>query len=339
MELVPNGSEQPTPVVFDMSQLDERLQGGPLYLNFLSRRTTFGEGNEAYDLTAACDDGIDEEGTLNMQLLATIESTLEHVKGHDGEPVAFVQTVSTDAIKKIDATIGVLAPDGAVIGKLGYDAAGGPGLSGQGVSYSLSAHNGYNRSTVTVERSIPLERSEAIVPFYTHEVKIGQPYTIQGAEVETVHEVIVGNEIIPWIKTNFGETEEAYGIYIGFLQALRANGAEAYLNDEFFLRTLAREQQVEKMARRVLKDYIDTAKDLQTLIEANRIEAERKLQNVGEFAGDLLPVLQSVRNSEDGLLDKLGDKTWAPDPAHRIKMIDWRLKHVDPGSLELPVLE
>jgi len=342
MELVSNESEQPKPVVFDVAQLDERLQGGPLYLNFLSRRTTFGEGNRTYDLTAACDDGIDEEGNLNMQLLATIESTLEHVRGHEGEPVAFIQTVSNDSIKKLDATIGVLATDVAVSGKLGYGS-GGSGLAGQGVPYSLNAHNGFNRSNMTVERSVPLDRSEDIVPFYTHDVKIGQPYTIRDTEVTTTHEVIVGDEIIPWIKANFGETQDGYKLYIGFLQALRANGAESYLKDEFFVKMLAREHQVEKMTQHILNRHLEIERDIQAtlgpMLADNRAETEQRLARVAEFSGDMLPVLKSIRNGDGNVLDSLSNDGYSVSPEQRLRMIDWRLKHVDPGSLELPVLE
>jgi len=343
MELVPNESAQEKPVVFDISQLDERLLGHDLYLNFLSRRTSFGEGKRIYDLTAACDDGIDEEGNLNMQLLATIESTLEYAKGHEGEPIAFIQTVSIDSIKKIDATIGVLALDDVAAGRFGYTS-GTSGLAGQGTPYSLNAYNGSGRKTITVERSIPLDRSEDIIPFYTHDIKIGQPYSIRDTEVTTVHEVVVGTEIISWIKENFGETEEGYKMYIGFLQALRANGAESFLNDEFFVKMLAREHQVEKMTRTIIERYIATERDITTTFEAilvdNRTETEQQLARVAEFSGDLLPIIKSVRNGEGGVLDPLTSESWYPlSPETRLRLIDWRLKHVDPGTLELPVLE
>jgi len=343
MELVSNKSEQLKPVVFDVSQLDERLRDSPLYLHFLARRASFGGDKRAYDLTAACVDGIDEEGNLNMDLLASIELAFEHLEGHEGEPVAFVQTVTTDTIKKIDATIGVLAPDRAVAGILGYGS-GGAGLYSLGTPYSLNAYNTRDGEGIHVERSVPLDHSQGVVPFHTHEVKIGQPYVIQGVEVATAHEVIVGDEIIPWIKATFGETPDGYRMYVGFLQALRANGSESYLNDAFFVKTLAREHQVEKMTQNILNRHLEIERDIQATLEPmladNRTETEKKLARVAEFSGDLLPVLESVRNGNGSVLSPLTSENWYPvTPEERLKLIDWRLKHVDPGSLELPVLE
>lgn len=257
MELGKAGTAEREPIVFDFSTLPEDQQAvqGKNIL-FSAGYASF--GNELYDAVAMGSEGIDDEGRLDMDALAAAEAAESYLRGRQGQPVVLADMIRDEDgnVLRVDALLGVLDQGDKLVGAFkgpGGWSYGGIKLEGDCHELTAFSFSGVPRAPVRLEPPVRLERviiasggaaDFGLLPFDRVSVTLGHPEDPRPDRPnwEYTQELVAGEDIMQWVREQFGEEAAGYEMFTGLLMGVRTPKAQAYLLQKPFVTMLAQEQ-------------------------------------------------------------------------------------------------
>lgn len=286
MELSRQPSER-QPIVFDIANIDDESKRGAG--NSLANKFHFGWAsfdNPLYDLVAM-DDGIDDEGHLDMERLDAVEKLQDYLEGRQGQPILMVDIFSEPE--------GLATGDRDLVYITGYIAqlsgqepplrlGHGGGIAVQGKHANL---HGYTDAAGAYNTQYLTEAEQPTLSLKSQTFDLGKPG--EGStrdDLDATQVVVAGEEILPWIKATFSP-ENQYVFYMDVVRTLLRNRPDDHLFDASVLDTMIDPEFVERAdnelaalseVAQTLTDYERQVTNLHRVIDGKLGEANLSLE-------------------------------------------------------------
>ena len=284
MEVLSIDSEA-EPIVFDKTNLSPPLaQPDELAYRFHFGRLTF--GNEIYD-TVAINRGIDDEGRLDMSMVAAAESVDEYLKGKQGQPVVMSEfTYYQDRLVRVCSLVGVLSDEQSLVGRLfdvGAKSGGRAGIKLKGDCYTVEAD--------VVDR-IRLTRLDRVafdfMPITSRDITLGKPgggHQIDDYRSEQY--VTAGEDILKLLEAKLTAPISRYELWLGLIDGLKDPAARQYMLQSPYSEMLSSELNALHSAVSTLTAAKNKTNLYEAAIRGTRAEASLELAAIELSLGEL----------------------------------------------------
>ncbi len=325
-------------IFFDLEQLPEGYKDreGSVASAFAFDRVAFGDDLQT---AVAKSHGIEDDGGLDMSMLAGVEQIHDYLDGRQGEPVALLdvahESYEHDAkfvylAGYIGTILDIPEPVGLVVP---FESTRNRKSAGIAVNNVYTNIHGFLEGPVETQhyRSQYLsDQTGGLIPFNSQTLKVGEPGYDKRADLHYEQVIVAGSDIVPWIRSEFSG-ESVYNLYMDIVQSI-VRGEDVYADlpaldsilDEELLNIARDELDALRSSKAIIDDFEFHSENLEAALRGKAAEANIALQALGnQFIGGREP------RTSDSYSIKLTDPvngTYGSQLDKRRKAIEWTSK-------------
>lgn len=215
------------PIVFDKASLPDgyRDREGGMFMAFVTGKARF---DSELQTAVAMSEGIDDNGILDLEILAGVEQAAEYLSDKQGQPLFLVETSrdpGSEDIRGLSGFLAVVADVEKPVGihiteKLNREV---PGIA---VMPKFTRPSGY-RQGGRYWSQYQSDMDGSRIEFVEQHFAIGSPGYKRRADDETEYRqyIVAGEEIVPWIEEVF-VGDDRYFVYKDVVTRLAMRRAE-----------------------------------------------------------------------------------------------------------------
>ncbi len=344
MELGHEIIEDREPVVFDITTLPEGFNKGTIdeiHAAFVFDRVAF---DDDLHTAVARQHGINEQGELDVRMLAATEHVADYLRDKQDQPMILVDTAFEENSERdfvfmhgyIATVDSVDEPVGMVRGSRDNRKQSGIAVT-EGFTrlHGYCDQNGSYRSQYLTDQD-----GSTAVPLSSREIVIGWPgKDSQREELSFRQEIVAGQDIVPWIETTFSE-DNRYTFYMDVVQSIvrhRNSSKDLSVLDcllvEPYVTLAKRERDTLKDIEQTLKGYDSKVNNLRKMIDGAVAEANLTLGELDSQYRDIKGVVPQSSGSYPLPITSPLDSPYGSQLKERQYAIDWYQNTLGPLTL------